>query len=274
MKMKEVCARTGLTERTIRFYVEEELIHPQMSLVNGREYRYYSEWDVAELTTIADLRKLFFSIEEIKRMKQTPDNISEVLKVYKETATEDVQAKTAILHVLDQIDLSRLNSVDSLAQRLRGISLNLPLPNRDIAPNFGQFDSETKEEREREYERYLKRQARQYTAGKVIVFTIAVLNIVNAIFSAFLDFNFIAFIIQVIISIALVAGVTWVRYLFVVGSVLSILFNFMLLAGWDESYTSGIAILIAVQMVYAITSCLLLIKSNAVSEFLYSQKNG
>lgn len=275
MKMKEVCARTGLTERTIRFYVEEELIVPHMSVVNGREYRDYSERDVAELITIADLRKLFFSIEEIKKMKQSPANIFEVVEAYKAAASADVQAKTAILQALDLIELSRLSDVDSLAFTLKSISANLPLPKRDITPNFGQFDSETKEEREREYENYLKRQKRQFATGKIIVFTIAGLNVANAIISAFVDFNFISLIIQVAISIALVAGVTWIRYLFVIGAALSVFSNLMFLVGWDSSYmTGGLAILIVIQIAYAAAACLLLLKSNAVSDFLYAQKNG
>ena len=28
MKIKEVCEKTGLTDRAVRFYIENELIHP------------------------------------------------------------------------------------------------------------------------------------------------------------------------------------------------------------------------------------------------------
>ncbi|WP_248565562.1 MerR family transcriptional regulator [Paenibacillus sp. L3-i20] len=50
----------------INYYVEEGLIQPESTLQNGREYRDYSERDVANLLTIADLRRLFFTIDEIK----------------------------------------------------------------------------------------------------------------------------------------------------------------------------------------------------------------
>ncbi|QMV41221.1 helix-turn-helix domain-containing protein [Cohnella cholangitidis] len=276
MKMKEVCARTGLTERTIRFYVEEKLIEPRMSLVNGREYRDYSERDIAELTTVADLRKLFFSIDEIKKMKQSPDKIAEVVEAYKINVSADVQAKAEILQALAQIEVSRLNGVDKLAQRLKSVSANLPLPKRDITPNFGQYDSETKEEREREYERYLKRQKRQYAMGKAIVFTIAGINVVSTILSSFVQFNLFALIIQVALSIALVAGVTWIRYLFAVGAALSVLSHFYVLTGGYDSnlMTAGLAVLIIVQIAYSIAACLLLLINNAVKDFLYAQKNG
>jgi DNA-binding transcriptional MerR regulator len=264
MKMKEVCTRTGLTERTIRFYVEEQLIAPSTSLVNGREYREYSERDVAELITIADLRRLFFSIEDIKRMKQSPGDIAEVVESYRTTMSSEVHAKTAILHALDQIELTQLDGVDSLAQRLKGLSANLPLPKRDITPNFGQFDNETKEEREREYERYLKRQKRQYTEGKIIVFSIAGLNVLSAIISAFVNFGLFSLLIQIAISIALVAAA------------ISVILNFILLIGGlgSSDMTTGLVVVIVLQIAYSAASCVLLLKNNAVSDFLYTQKNG
>ena len=38
MKMKEVCKRTGLTERAVRFYVAEGLVAPESQNVRGRTY--------------------------------------------------------------------------------------------------------------------------------------------------------------------------------------------------------------------------------------------
>ena len=69
MKLKEVCERTGLTKRTIRFYEEKELLSPQKTYKNGREYRDYSEDDVARLKDIATLRRARFTIQEIKQME-------------------------------------------------------------------------------------------------------------------------------------------------------------------------------------------------------------
>lgn len=39
MKLKEVCEKTGLTQKTIRFYEERGLIAPSHSTKNGRSYR-------------------------------------------------------------------------------------------------------------------------------------------------------------------------------------------------------------------------------------------
>ena len=49
MKIKEVCERTGLTERTVRFYMQKGLIAPKGEWRNGREYSEFSETDVEML---------------------------------------------------------------------------------------------------------------------------------------------------------------------------------------------------------------------------------
>lgn len=66
MKIKEVCKHTDLTERTVRFYVEEKLINPKSTFKNGRVYYDYSEQDIAELITIADLRKQRLKLQLFK----------------------------------------------------------------------------------------------------------------------------------------------------------------------------------------------------------------
>ncbi|BBH20065.1 hypothetical protein Back11_14100 [Paenibacillus baekrokdamisoli] len=275
MKMKEVCKRTGLTERTVRFYVEENLLSPKSSLINGREYRDYSEQDVAELITIADLRKMFFSIDEIKEMKEAPTRIAEVVSMYKIKLAADAQAKASIVQTLDNIDIALLSDVNALAVRLKSMSANLPLPKRDIDPDFGRFDSESKEEREHQYNLYLAKQKRQYRLGQIIVSSISIINVISALISAFVNFSFFSLLIQVIVSIALFAGVTWIRYLFVVGAVLSIILNLMLLTSeYVSMMTQGLMIVTVFQMIYAALASFLLLKSNSVSEFLYSQKNG
>ena len=65
MQIKEVCSRTGLTERTVRFYIEKGLLSPGKSWRNGREYLDFSEGDIRALERIAALRRCFFTLEQI-----------------------------------------------------------------------------------------------------------------------------------------------------------------------------------------------------------------
>ena len=68
MKMKEVCTATGLTERAVRFYVQEQLVTPQAQRRGGRTWLDFSEADVERLKAIATLRKAGFTVEEIRSM--------------------------------------------------------------------------------------------------------------------------------------------------------------------------------------------------------------
>ena len=68
MKMKEVCIQTGLTERAVRFYVQEKLVVPLAQRRGGRTWLDFSPADVERLKAIATLRKAGFTIEEIRSM--------------------------------------------------------------------------------------------------------------------------------------------------------------------------------------------------------------
>lgn len=68
MKMKDVCKATGLSERAVRFYVQEQLVIPQSQRRSGRTWLDFSEEDVKRLRAIAVLRKAGFTIEEIRSM--------------------------------------------------------------------------------------------------------------------------------------------------------------------------------------------------------------
>ena len=71
MKMKQVCQLTGLTERTIRFYVEKELCAPETRWMDQRKYYDFSKENVEELRQAAELRKAYFSIQAIQTMRSS-----------------------------------------------------------------------------------------------------------------------------------------------------------------------------------------------------------
>lgn len=77
MTIKEVEERLGLPRATIRFYEKEQLIVPQRS---GNSYREYSEDDIAVLKKIIILRKLGFSVSEIKNFLEENVPLQELLE--------------------------------------------------------------------------------------------------------------------------------------------------------------------------------------------------
>lgn len=105
MKIKEICARTGLTDRTVRFYIEEGLIAPAYTEnYLGRRTFDFSEEDVESLSDVAVLREFDFSIEEIRRILSDPENSREVIASVRERTEmrrEESQHQCEVLEVLD-----------------------------------------------------------------------------------------------------------------------------------------------------------------------------
>ena len=52
-KMKEVCQKTGLTEKTVRFYVEQRLVDAKIE--PGLHYKSYS-FDDRDIQRLKDIR--------------------------------------------------------------------------------------------------------------------------------------------------------------------------------------------------------------------------
>lgn len=77
MTIKEVEEQSGISRATIRFYEKEKLIAPQRG---GNTYREYSEEDISTIKKIVVLRKLGFSIAEIKDFLEENVLLQELLE--------------------------------------------------------------------------------------------------------------------------------------------------------------------------------------------------
>ncbi len=158
MKIKQVSAITGLSERTIRFYESELLIQPVSISVNNRRYRDYGQVDIDALTTFAGLRRAFFSIQEIREMMQDPTRIPAVLEGFRRKNRDEAEARTRIVQTLERLDLERIRDVSDLAATLQPDTNGIDLPRMDTLPHFGRFDGITREEREQAFQEYLRRE--------------------------------------------------------------------------------------------------------------------
>ena len=63
MLINEVCKECNLTKKAVEYYTEQGLIQPRIT-ENG--YRQFSETDALKLKRIAVLRRLGFSVPEIR----------------------------------------------------------------------------------------------------------------------------------------------------------------------------------------------------------------
>ncbi len=85
LQIGEVAERTGVTQRTLRFYEEKGLLKPPSRLEGG--FRLYSKEDVQRVEQIRQLQKLLgFSLAEIKEMVEAEEVKSQIRAEYRRDA--------------------------------------------------------------------------------------------------------------------------------------------------------------------------------------------
>ena len=133
MKIKAVCEATGLTDRTVRYYVEEGLISPVFTEnYLGRKTFDFSKSDIQKLNSVAILRKFGFSIAEIKEMVRNPEHIAQIIKDLQDRKQAFIDEENKLLQVLSRLDTNVTYTVDELAANLSAPVLDTPLPVEDV----------------------------------------------------------------------------------------------------------------------------------------------
>ena len=137
MKIKTVCELTGLTDRTIRYYIEEQLISPiYTENYLGRKSFDFSKYDIQQLQDIAVLRKFGFSIAEIKEMLLEPTQIIPITKALALRKQITINEENTLLQTLLKLDKNHSYTVAELAVQLSIPVENEPLPSEDFTWNF------------------------------------------------------------------------------------------------------------------------------------------
>ena len=121
MKIKEVCTRTGLTEKSIRLYIEQKLIHPKCVLVNGRKQITFTEENILELEKIRILREADFSISEIREMLRNPTCIAEFIEKKKVDNQKNLAYYEKLDVLLQRLGPSDLGSLEAISETLKPI---------------------------------------------------------------------------------------------------------------------------------------------------------
>ena len=165
MKIKEVSSLTGLTQKTIRFYESAGLIAPNSEQINGRSFRDYSEADIARLREISVLRKARFSIEEIKTMQESPEQLPDIFHSYHARIRQERSELEQLSAVLDTISEDALTCKSDLVQELQKGTQTMNLPFVDIHPNFKYLDLLEEKLGRKDQKRAAKRAAMQRTAA-------------------------------------------------------------------------------------------------------------
>ena len=140
MKTKKICEATGLTRKALLFYEEKGLFRPEKRWSNGREYREYSEENLRELREIAVLRKAWFTIDEIRRMKESPEETPEIFRSYYLWLQAQQAELAELLRAAEDLRQTGVADMAQLVARLEQPARSLPLPPADIHPRFRYLD--------------------------------------------------------------------------------------------------------------------------------------
>lgn len=133
MKINEVVKQTGMSRRTIYYYIEEQFITPEINPDNG--YYIFMEKEILILQVLQKLRKADFSIKDIHNILNHPASIHvcifkhlEDLERKKAILNEQIQSLTAFEKTLPMVVTS-----DSLLPLLVNAKLKNDLPSSDFS---------------------------------------------------------------------------------------------------------------------------------------------
>lgn len=120
MRIKAVSECTGLSDRTIRYYIEEKLITPEYTEnYAGRRSFEFSPEDVEALKQISVLRSFGFSVEEIRTIIQDPGATTKVISDVMERTNATLSHSHDDLTVLRRMRSDRPYTLAELAATLR-----------------------------------------------------------------------------------------------------------------------------------------------------------
>ena len=132
MKIMAVCEATGLTDRAVRYYIEEGLIDPDYTEnYLGRRNYDFSDADVHSLGNIVVLRKYGFSVSEIHTISKAPEQIAAICSDLIERKRKSIADDGNALLSLEGVLKSCPRSIDELAAALTVPAA--PVPSEDSA---------------------------------------------------------------------------------------------------------------------------------------------
>ena len=149
MRIKEAARKTGLTEKTIRYYENRGLVQPDTEERNGRTWRDYTEDHIRLLEAVATLRKAQFHVEEIDAILSDPGSIPEVLDGVRRRVEETYETLGKLRTELKRDEVREAPDALTLAEELKETVKPLPLPPQDLRFNFKAMDKLLAEERAR-----------------------------------------------------------------------------------------------------------------------------
>jgi len=140
MKINEVVRQTGLSKRTIYYYIEEQLVSPKINTSNG--YYIFSEQDITKLKMLQQLRKMNFSIKDIHSILQYPS----AAHVYLQKQIEQLEKDHILLKekIACLIDLEKQLPLMVSYQDLSTALCSMIFPDKSVRSYFSDSASDAK----------------------------------------------------------------------------------------------------------------------------------
>lgn len=136
------------------------------------------------------------------------------------------------------------------------------------------------EKQEAGLDSFEKKQRRSFERGRLLVCLIVGMNILFGIITILIlrEFEFLKFVVHVALSAALIYGVTWVRYLYAISGILTVVVSI-----WALPSLIGLSqvapgtgfigtVLVLIGVCSAMSSAILLFSEN-VKEYMYTKKS-
>lgn len=101
MRLNEVVQITGLSKRTIHFYIEQKLIAPHVNERNG--YRDFSKNDIDKLSMIKKLRSINLPLADIKSILAHPNTANFYLHRHLNKLNKDLGKLSKSIRTLDSL---------------------------------------------------------------------------------------------------------------------------------------------------------------------------
>lgn len=118
LQIGEAAERTGLTQRTLRYYEEKGLLPPPTRMEGG--FRLYSPEDIERLERIRQFKDLLgFSLAEIKEMLESEDVRLQIRSEWRQDA--DAAEKAAKIRVAREQTLKQLALIDQKMKKMASL---------------------------------------------------------------------------------------------------------------------------------------------------------
>ena len=122
MRMKELCEKTGLQDRTIRFYISSGLLLPNYNEnYSGRRNFNFSDDDVIRLKQIMLLRKYGFSLGDIKKLMTDFSAFGKILDEHLDKMKADNAESQKLTDDLLSVKNIQVNSLEDFCSTLDNI---------------------------------------------------------------------------------------------------------------------------------------------------------